>query len=88
MTDIIEIFVGDYLYVVFPEQTKPRRVTVTHIDDGDIIYGNMYDRSKKKYEKRKIALDWVTGVRLLSRKNLNLTSTVSALLVYEHILVE
>ena len=88
MTDIIEIFVGDYLYVIFPDQIKARRVTVTDIDEGDVIYGKMYDRKERKYKKREILIDWVTGVRLLPRKNMNLTTTVSALLVYEYTSVE
>ena len=83
MTNIIEVFVGDFLYVVFPDQEKSRRVRVIDIDDGDVLHCALYDRSEKKYVKELVELSWVTGVKLMSRKNI-VNSTISAILVCEY----
>ena len=82
MTSIVEIFAGDYLYVLFPEKKKSRRVKVVEIESKDVIYGALYDRSLKKYRKELIDLKWVTGVKLTNRKSV-MTESISAILVCE-----
>ena len=84
MTSIIEIFAGDFLYVLFPETTKARRVKVVEVEHSDVIYGALYDRSLKQYRKEIIDLKWVTGVKLISRKSV-MTDSISAILVYEEL---
>ena len=75
MTNIIEIAVGDYLYVLFPNDTRDRRVKVTSIRDK-ILRGDIYNRSKKKYTEKVIDLPWITGVKLVKRVLKNVDTTV------------
>ena len=81
MTSFVDVRVGDYLYVRLPNQQKERRVLVTEISGDDIIAGEMYDRSIREYVQRIIDTSWITGIRLLSRKEAP-TST-SLMLIYE-----
>ena len=82
MTSIIEIFAGDFQYVLFPEKKEVRRVKVVEIEPKDIIYAALYDRSQKKYRKELIDLSWVTGVKLIPRNSIA-SSSSSTILVCE-----
>ena len=83
MTNIIEIIIGDYLYIKPHKQKRARRVKVTQISSNDLIYGDLYNRSEKVYEKVEIDLSIVTGVRLISRKRVDMDQEFTALIVCE-----
>ena len=83
MTNIILIIVGDFLYIKESSKDKARRVKVTHIGSNDLIYGSMYNRSTKVYDKIRVDLAIITGVRLMSRKNVDVDEEKSALIVCE-----
>ena len=83
MTNIIQIIAGDFLYVKEPDQKKARRVKVTKIGSNDHIYGDMYNRSTREYDMIKIDLSIVTGVRLISRRHVDMDIEKTAVIVCE-----
>lgn len=81
MTSFVDIRVGDFLYVRFPDHKRDTRVLITDIRGDDMIAGEVYDRSTKKYMQRVVKLEWITGIRLLSREDVPTSSSV--MLLYE-----
>lgn len=81
MTSFVDIRVGDFLYVRFPDHQKDRRVLITDIRGDNMIAGEVYNRSTKKYVQRVVKLEWITGIRLLSREDT--PTSESVMLLYE-----
>ena len=81
MTSFVDIRVGDFLYVRFPDQKKDRRVIITDIRGDDMIAGEVYDRVTQKYAQRVVRLEWITGIRLLPREDV--PTSHSVMLLYE-----
>ncbi|MBC8416741.1 hypothetical protein H8E06_00240 [bacterium] len=81
MTSFVDIRVGDFLYVRFPDHKKDTRIIITDIRGDDMIAGETYDTSLRKYIQRVVKLEWITGIRLLSREDIPTSRSVT--LLYE-----
>ncbi len=81
MTSFVDIRVGDFLYVRFPDHKRDTRVLITDIRGDDMIAGEVYNKATKKYVQRVVKLDWITGIRLLSREDVPTSASVT--LLYE-----